>query len=72
MRKGKMPDFGAPDEEWFAYCENDVRIELAALRTWLEFCEANDLGYFAPTIAGQAFNAFSSPFHVPSDICPCA
>lgn len=62
MKKWKLPDFNADDETWFTYCENDVRIELAALRAWLEFCESNDLGYFAPTIAGQAFNAYRHRF----------
>ena len=75
MRKGRMPDFDASDEEWFTYCENDVRIELAALRAWLDYCRENDLGYFSPTIAGQAFNAFRHRFmshqifvHVHADV----
>jgi len=62
MSKWIMPDYDAPDEDWYRYCEQDVRIELAALKEWLAFCEENDLGYFAPTIAGQAFNAFRHRF----------
>lgn len=75
MRKWRLPDFDADNETWFRYCENDVKIELAALQAWLEFCAENDLGYFAPTIAGQAFNAFRHRFmrhqifvHVHSDV----
>jgi DNA polymerase type B, organellar and viral len=62
MAKWSMPDMDAPDEDWYRYCEQDVRIELAALKEWLAFCDENDLGYFAPTIAGQAFNAFRHRF----------
>lgn len=62
MSKWSMPDYDAPDEDWFRYCEQDVRIELQALKEWLAFCDENDLGYFAPTIAGQAFNAFRHRF----------
>jgi len=75
MKKWTLPDFNADDETWFTYCENDVRIELAALQAWLKFCADNNLGYFAPTIAGQAFNAYRHRFmqhpiyvHVHSDI----
>lgn len=75
MRKRPLPDFNASDEVWFRYCENDVRIELAALQAWIAFCDEHDLGYFAPTIAGQAFNAFRHRFmrhqifvHVHSDV----
>lgn len=75
MRKRPLPQFGASDEVWFRHCENDVRIELAALQAWLKFCDENDLGYFAPTMAGQAFNAFRHRFmahqiyvHVHSDV----
>lgn len=60
--KGRLPDFGASDGTWFDYCQNDVEIELAALRAWLDFVQDNDLGYFAPTIAGQAFNAYRHRF----------
>lgn len=62
MSKWAMPGFDEPDETWFRYCRHDVEIELAALREWLRFIEENDLGYFAPTIAGQAFNAFRHRF----------
>lgn len=62
MRKGRLPSFEASDEAWFRYCEKDVHIELAALQHWLKFCEDNELGYFAPTIAGQAFNAYKHRF----------
>jgi len=62
MTKWPMPDFDSPDEDWYRYCEQDVRIELQALKEWLAFCDQNDLGYFAPTIAGQAFNAFRHRF----------
>jgi len=62
MRKGSLPDFDESDEKWFRYCEHDVKIELALLQRWLQFCETNDLGYWAPTIAGQAFNAYRHRF----------
>jgi len=75
MRKGKMPAFKDSDEAWLAYCKQDVEIELAALREWLNFCREHELGYFSPTIAGQAFNAFRHRFmhhpiyvHVHADV----
>lgn len=61
-KKGKLPNWEDSDDTWYRYCENDVRIELEALQTWLTWCDMHDLGYFAPTIAGQAFNAYRHRF----------
>lgn len=57
-----IPPYDAGDNEWFAHSERDSLIAFAALRQWLDFRDANDLGYFAPTIAGQAFNAYRHRF----------
>jgi hypothetical protein len=62
MRKWHMPEFAEPDEVWMRHCENDVEIAYRLLRRWLEFCETHELGYFAPTLAGQAFNAYRHTF----------
>ena len=75
MKKGRMPAFDDPDEQWLSYCRQDVEIELAILREWLRFRDEHDLGYFAPTMAGQVFNAFRHRFmhhqiyvHVHADV----
>lgn len=50
------------EEEISVYCKRDVEIMVRAWQYWLRFCEQEDLGYFAPTLAGQAFNAFRHRF----------
>lgn len=62
MRKWRMPPFSDPDEVWFRHCANDVEIAYRLLRRWLEFRDSHELGYFAPTLAGQAFNAYRHTF----------
>jgi len=46
----------------FAYCENDTRIVFEAWKKLLAFIGENELGNFARTIAGQAFNAYRHRF----------
>ena len=44
------------------YCKRDVEILIKAWQLLLNFINNNDLGNFAPTIAGQSFNAFRHKF----------
>jgi len=61
-QKATMPDWNESDEKWFSYCEQDVRVLSAALYKYFMFLQENDLGNFAPTLPGQAFNAFRHRF----------
>ncbi|MHC1623620.1 MAG: DNA polymerase [Candidatus Methanospirareceae archaeon] len=62
LEKAQMPDWGKDDDTWFEYCERDVQVLSTALYKYFCFIRENDLGNFAPTIAGQAFNAFRHRF----------
>lgn len=44
------------------YCKRDVEIMVKAWDLLIHFIDSNDLGNFAPTIAGQAFNAYRHRF----------
>jgi len=60
--KLKMPDQARPDSEWFTYCENDVLITADGLDKLIEYQRQHELGPWAISIAGLAFNAFRSRF----------
>lgn len=45
-----------------SYCRRDVEIMIKAWEMFFSFLKLNDLGNFAPTIAGQALNAFRHKF----------
>jgi hypothetical protein len=49
-------------DDLMKYCRNDVLIMLEAWKKYMKFLEINDLGNFALTIAGQAFNAYRHRF----------
>jgi len=54
------------EDELITYCKQDVQILVEAWRSWLQFLRDYDLGVFAPTLAGQAFNAYRHKFmHYP-------
>ena len=61
-KKFRLPRWDESNSVWLQRCEQDVSITLKALQSWLIFLEEHDLGYFAPTIAGQSFNAFRHRF----------
>jgi hypothetical protein len=63
MEKGEIADFRtATDEELAPYNERDTRILADMMVRYFEFIEQHDMGNFAPTLAGQAFNAFRHGF----------
>jgi len=60
--KSTMPSLADTDDAWERYCRNDVKITYLAIKSWLDFIRVNNLGNFAHTLAGQAFNAFRHRF----------
>lgn len=54
--------FNAPLKEAITYCRRDVEILKIAMEHFINFVTTEDLGNFAQTIAGQAFNAFRHKF----------
>ncbi|GAI91012.1 unnamed protein product, partial [marine sediment metagenome] len=60
--KLSMPSPKARSADWWAYCEQDVRVMYKAWQFWLSFISDNELGNFGLTIASQAFNAYRHRF----------
>ncbi|RLB83730.1 MAG: hypothetical protein DRH24_06540, partial [Deltaproteobacteria bacterium] len=50
------------EKELIKYCRRDVEIIREGMWFWLNFIKENDLGRFAFTLAGQAFNALRHRF----------
>lgn len=50
------------DDELSAYCHRDVEILVRAWQYWLSFLDEHDLGNWAITTAGQAWNAYRHRF----------
>lgn len=61
-KKLRMPDPDAPQADWNAYGKQDVEVIRQAVLAWLDFLVENDLGYFSPTLASQAFNTYRHRF----------
>jgi DNA polymerase family B len=62
LPKLKMPGPKAGRRAWDIYARNDVEIIRRAVREWLAFLQAYDLGNFGPTLASQAIRAFRHRF----------
>ena len=62
LSKLSMPEWNESDDTWFKYCERDVAVLAAALQKYFMFIRDNDLGNFAITLPGQAFNAYRHRF----------
>jgi hypothetical protein len=63
LEKGEIENFQiASDEELLPYCMNDTRIVAETVKYYIDFLDKHDLGNFAPTAAGQAFNAYRHRF----------
>lgn len=52
----------ATDDELIPYCKQDVNVLLQAFRQYLAFLRREDMGAFAVTRAGQAFNCYRHRF----------
>lgn len=62
LEKYDMPDISISSAEGDRYCKRDVEIIMKACMRWWQLIEDNDLGGFAPTLAGQAMRAFRHRF----------
>lgn len=62
LPKLPMPDFTAPDVDWFAYCKRDVEILRVAVVDLLGWIVDNDLGCLRISAPGQAMQAYKHRF----------
>lgn len=62
LEKLPMPDFSAPDSEWFEYCERDTEITLRAFVELVKWVKDNDMGMFRYTGPSQSIAAFRHRF----------
>lgn len=62
LPKLDMPGHDASRAEWDLYCRRDVEVLRRTVLRWFDFLTANDLGGFAPTLAGQAFRTYRHRF----------
>jgi hypothetical protein len=59
LEKGEVKDFRtATDEELAPYNKRDTEILAEMMLRYFAFIEEHEMGNFAPTLAGQAFNAY--------------
>jgi len=64
LPKLEMPAKSATSEDWHTYNRRDTDIIMSACMGWWDFIKENQLGGFAPTLAGQAFRTFRHRFMV--------
>ena len=62
LAKGEVDFNSATRAELKAYCKRDVEIIIAAIRYYIAFLKANDLGKLSWTKASQAFNTYRYRF----------
>ena len=62
LAKLKMPEFSAPDKEWFVYCERDTEILFELQKWFIKFLVDNDLGNWKYTLASTSFNSYRHRF----------
>lgn len=62
VAKGKVDFETATDDELSVYCKQDVNVLVKVWQFWLSFLDEHDLGDFAITAAGQAWNAYRHRF----------
>jgi len=60
--KGHVDFSTCTDDELSTYCRRDVEILIRAWTYWLSFLDDHDLGNWAITAAGQAWNAYRHRF----------
>lgn len=58
MVKPELPDADDSDETWAARCHADVDILRASVLTLMDWWDANDLGHWTVTGAGQAWQTY--------------
>lgn len=57
-----MPEFSAPDDEWFEYCQRDSDIVLETFVNLISWVKENDCGLFRYTAPSQAMAAYRHRF----------
>ena len=63
VSKGEIPDFNAAsDQDLLPYCMQDSNIVKTVFINYIDFISDNNLGNFAITAAGQAFNSYRHRF----------
>jgi len=63
IEKGEAPNFkNVSDDVLASYCKQDALVLARIMEGYIDFLKANDLGNFAPTIAGQALSAFTHKY----------
>lgn len=67
--KMEMPPQSAPDRVWEEYCQNDVDVTADGLDMLIRFVRENELGPWAPSIAGLAFSAYRGRFMSRKILC---
>lgn len=54
--------FNSPLDELIKYCKQDVNIVRYSVLNWIDFIIKYDMGNFSPTLASQAFSAYTHRF----------
>lgn len=62
LPKGNVDFENVSDEVLFPYCRRDVEILVRMWQEWFRFLDDHNLGTFAITSSGQAFNAYRHRF----------
>lgn len=58
LPKLEMPDNNDLNLDWETYSDRDVEIIKTAMLHWWDYLEREDMGSFAPTLAGQSMRVF--------------
>jgi hypothetical protein len=62
LPKMAMPEFTAPDSDWFTYCQRDSDIVLETFVNLISWVKENDCGLFRYTAPSQAMAAYRHRF----------
>lgn len=62
LLKLPMPEFSAPDEDWFIYCQRDSDILFHTFTELIKWVKDNDFGMFRYTAPSQAMSAYRHRF----------
>ena len=65
LPKVELPEFSAPDADWFKRCKRDVEITAAAVRTVFSLVRDHDCGVFKYTISAQSLAAYQHKYNRP-------
>jgi hypothetical protein len=60
--KGRMPEFNAPDSDWFPYCKQDVVVLQRAIATFIDLLETEELGGLKLSLASTAMSIYRHKF----------